>query len=516
MPKIDYSELNGVRLMIQQSRLQILSKFTDFDGSISSFSNEPNLSGDSWESAKVYLEQIPPVSKGIFNALSDLGEALDTYINSFHGEVGSPKNRLDSDKLTELNSRLEMLQSQKSDVLTQMKKAQDLVRYGPGQTLFGTSFGDMGLSSLNNSMEDISKEIDILEKYMTFEANHASDFEGVMDMLGQLKTGLSSINRSVSFDSSTGNFVSPTMRGQEWYQITLKFNEERPDVRREMVKSYRAMTDSNGRILGYEVVYEIYKNGQLDLAETTNMTEIMREAGIGEVGIFLLEVTGVNNFRRYFNGVDPITGEKLTTNEKSLAGLLGLLDAIGTVEAVKLLKNLNKGYAMLDNVKIPDTLKRTSGSNVVSKYDDLYIYKYNGYDNPGPLNNIKGQPNSNFYGGRYDVEVLKEPKIFYRAGDSTNPLGQWFTETPPESIAKVRIDTAVKHQWIDNNGVLTGTSKLDTVYKIEIPAGTTVYSGPVGNQGGIYQGGINVNQIYINKPWEMGDKVIILDSIPLK
>lgn len=33
------------------------------------------------------------------------------------------------------------------------------------------------------------------------------------------------------------------------------------------------------------------------------------------------------------------------------------MDAIGTVEAVKLLKNLNKGYALLDGVRVPDTIK---------------------------------------------------------------------------------------------------------------------------------------------------------------
>ena len=51
------------------------------------------------------------------------------------------------------------------------------------------------------------------------------------------------------------------------------------------------------------------------------------------------------------------------------------------------------------------------------------------YTNPGPLNDLRGQPNVNFYGGRYDVEVLKSPKILYRAGYQSNPLGQWFTES---------------------------------------------------------------------------------------
>ena len=129
---------------------------------------------------------------------------------------------------------------------------------------------------------------------------------------------------------------------------------------------------------------------------------------------------------------------------------------------------------------------------------------------------FRGQPNKNFYGGRYNIEVLNEPKIFYRAGDINSPLGQWFTETLPSSVAKVRIDTAVKEQWIDKNGVLSGTSPLNTVFKIEIPTGTTIYKGPVGNQGGIYQGGLDINQIYIKEPWNIEGGVKVIDSSPLK
>lgn len=91
----------------------------------------------------------------------------------------------------------------------------------------------------------------------------------------------------------------------------------------------------------------------------------------------------------------------------------------------------------------------------------------------------------------------------YRAGNSTNQYGRWFTSEPPESVAKVRIDTAVKPQWIDPiTGELTGESVVDTVYAIKIPKGTTIYTGPVGTQGGTYVGGYDIMQSYIDAPWE--------------
>lgn len=137
-------------------------------------------------------------------------------------------------------------------------------------------------------------------------------------------------------------------------------------------------------------------------------------------------------------------------------------------------------------------------------------------ENPGPLANITDNPAKNFFGGRYNVEVLTSDKIFYRGGQAGKPLGQWFTLEPPKSVVKVRIDTAVKPQWINSvTGELTGTSVVDTVYAIKIPKGTTIYTGPVGPQGGVYCGGYNISQIFIETPWKL-EGVEVVDSFSLK
>ena len=160
---------------------------------------------------------------------------------------------------------------------------------------------------------------------------------------------------------------------------------------------------------------------------------------------------------------------------------------------------------------IKGTSKAIEGSkgNVIYGANDIANYKYNMVENPGPLAKIRNNPAQNFYGGRYNAEVLVEDRIYYRGGNSDNALGQWFTTEPPESIAKVRIDTAVKPQWIDiKTGELTGESVIDTVYAIKIPKGTTVYTGPVGPQGGAYCGGYNIMQTFVNEPWKLKYEVI--------
>ena len=157
--------------------------------------------------------------------------------------------------------------------------------------------------------------------------------------------------------------------------------------------------------------------------------------------------------------------------------------------------------------------EKNKGLKIVSKYNDINEYEYN-VINPGPLEKL-GQ-NSNFYGGRYNIEVLKVDKIFYRGGDSKgSPLGQYFTETPPESIIKVRIDSAVKPYWLTPEGHYNGKSPINTVYVVKIPAGTTVYKGPVGYQEGVYLGGLRTEQIFIEKPWNLKG-IEVINHYPLR
>ncbi|HEY1057149.1 MAG TPA: RHS repeat-associated core domain-containing protein [Limnobacter sp.] len=146
-------------------------------------------------------------------------------------------------------------------------------------------------------------------------------------------------------------------------------------------------------------------------------------------------------------------------------------------------------------------------------------YAYNMVERPGPLAELPGQPAGNFSSGKYNATVLSEDKIYYRGGKGgggKNALGQWFNTTPPESVAKVRIDNAVKPQWIDPNTlVLQGRSPVDAVYAIKIPKGTTVFEGPVGYQGGVYAGGQEMMQTFISKPWSIPG-VEVISELPLK
>jgi hypothetical protein len=134
----------------------------------------------------------------------------------------------------------------------------------------------------------------------------------------------------------------------------------------------------------------------------------------------------------------------------------------------------------------------------------------------GPLDDINPNAAGSFHGGQYNVVKLEEDLILYRAGDSTGrnggKMGSYFSRTPPKTRAQVRTSSAVKTEWVDGAGKVTGVSKLDQVVEVRIPKGTTIFEGPIASMGGKHHG-IGGNQIFIDKPWEIpgvedGAKVI--------
>lgn len=90
--------------------------------------------------------------------------------------------------------------------------------------------------------------------------------------------------------------------------------------------------------------------------------------------------------------------------------------------------------------------------------------------------------------------IFQEDRIMFRAGNSQNPYGRWFTDEATTSITNVRIDTAVKPRWTDPiTGVCEASSDIEKVYAIRVHKGTAVYKGPVGHKGGCYLGGESCN-----------------------
>ena len=65
------------------------------------------------------------------------------------------------------------------------------------------------------------------------------------------------------------------------------------------------------------------------------------------------------------------------------------------------------------NALTADVPGESGSTTVIYGSDDIANYQYNVIENPGPLAEIPNQPAKNFYGGRYNMEVLQEDRIMY-------------------------------------------------------------------------------------------------------
>jgi hypothetical protein len=130
------------------------------------------------------------------------------------------------------------------------------------------------------------------------------------------------------------------------------------------------------------------------------------------------------------------------------------------------------------------------------------------------LAELRASAAQTFAGGKYDLVSSSEPYVVFKAGE--HPGGRFFSFDPPLGEAQTRIDSAVKPVWTDAHGNYLGSSPLEKGYAfvVENPQ-HPLPMGPVGNQGGVYLGGPDRIQIYIDdraasglrlvEEWPLGD-----------
>lgn len=234
------------------------------------------------------------------------------------------------------------------------------------------------------------------------------------------------------------------------------------------------------------------------LINDANVSTVLNVATMGLSGQFEIAFNTPMSDPNYWRAVRNITGAEMAV----LMGYKGW--------------NISQNpYSTEWMIRYGDRMGASAGVVPSGTFDEAFThYEYNMIENPGPLAEIDPVAASTFASGKYNVVTLQDDVILYRAGDSTgNQLGQYFTQTPPTSVAQVRIDLAIKEQWIDSStGILTGTSVIDSYYTVKIPRGTTIFVGPADYQGGVYLGG--AEQVFIEKPWLI-DGVEVISNTPL-
>lgn len=239
------------------------------------------------------------------------------------------------------------------------------------------------------------------------------------------------------------------------------------------------LTDNQGKIV-WSAQYRAY--GQLAVAEVEDVINPIRFQGQYhdlETGLYY-------NRHRYY---DPHTARFTTVDPIGLAGGLNNYQYVpnptGWIDPL--------GLACTPG-DCPET-KELRGTEDGS-YSAI---------NPGPLSDDMA---GTFAGGRYKAITLDDDIVMHRAGTVDKPLGQFFSLDPPTSEIQSRIDKAVLPVWPGG-----AVSPIDSAFDVRIPAGTQVYVGEVGSQGGAFVGG--TQQIIVLKPWLL-EGVEVVGSRSLK
>ncbi|HEU4578793.1 MAG TPA: pre-toxin TG domain-containing protein [Polyangiaceae bacterium] len=256
---------------------------------------------------------------------------------------------------------------------------------------------------------------------------------------------------------------------------------------------------------------------------------------------FVPWVSNAKDAATAMTGINPVTGEKVGTVGRVMAGVFAIPAAGNLLKYVGkggkyMLKGGKAAYEAVEAARAAGKLAKAAeraAAQELERQAEKQITKQVGERaakeaagagaratyirglgkaseeftavKPGPLADKLAET---FAGGRYREVVLEADTVLHRAGTQGEPLGQFFSKEAPQGVIQTRIDKAVLPQWPGG-----GRSPIDTAFEVKIPAGTKVYVGEVSSQGGAFVGG--TQQIVVVQPWTIQD-VQVVGSGPLK
>ncbi|WP_314062470.1 pre-toxin TG domain-containing protein [uncultured Vagococcus sp.] len=323
MVKINRSELQGVHSSTQAARVSCLSNFSTFENGISDFSQTTALTGPGWESAKQSFEPYQTISKAMYNYHCDFGETYTSFLASFDGEVGATENVLDTDRLAELQAKINRIQQAKQELMIKISG-----------NIIAEIVGGYGIRVQDLQIGQLQKKVDILEKYQAFESSHASDFTEIISVGNQLESALGELGKAKQFNVQTGMYNSPDFTNSQWYNDLVAYNEKSPSQRLEIVS-----TDVDG-------YYKVYVNGCYNEQATANYMFMLSKDGMKQLGLMGVtmagEMTGAYSVYRLFTGKDPVTGDKVSRLEAALWTTALLVSQAGLITMAKELRAGNR------------------------------------------------------------------------------------------------------------------------------------------------------------------------------
>ena len=549
--KIKFDDITSVQVESQKTMNAWEEAIASLNKAMSDFINNQNLQGQAISSMRTYLVEVHgTLLQTLVNLMNDYSTNLLLYKDGYYQIDGDLHTKLPGQVFTNLHSNLKSsrddLKGEIEVLNTTKDKISDLVSYEGSShtsTVMNYNFLMNQLKNLdtsitqyesNHASQDLVAFKELLSATKALVAEHA----GKTRTVGTYQSGdfakLQSVQRfAIAYKQATQQMESRVERVQA--------AQERDKVRFEALarsdKGWKDMAVSALTIIvGVTAIVVtlgsatplVVAGGIVGLGTTaygaSNMYEADQDIKLGNAGD--IQTKAGNPIRdTLFMGNDKLyhdVGNIFVTASaimipigQTQSVVKGLTQfAIGEAGAYTAGQVAYHGTKLLggseEDAQTANFIGNIVGGYAVASAASKFSlnkvstnpreYSYNMIENPGPLLEINETAAKSFASGKYNVKILEEDTVFFRAGNSDSPLGQYYTRDIPESVIKVRIESAVKPQWIDRDtGVLTGTSELTDIYATKFPKGTVYYEGPTGSQGGVYIGG--KEQIFINKPW---------------
>ena len=549
--KIKFDDITSVQVESQKTMNAWEEAIASLNKAMTDFINNQNLQGQAISSMRRYLVEVHgTLLQTLVNLMNDYSTNLLLYKDGYYQIDGDLHTKLPSKVFTNLHSALKSsrddLKSEIEILNTTKDKISDLVSY-EGSSHTSTV---MNYNFLMNQLKNLDTSI------TQYESNHASqdlvafkellaatkalitEHAGKTRTVGTYQSGdfakLQSVQRfAIAYQQATQQMESRVER----VQAAQERDKARFEALARSDKGWKDMAVSALTIIvGVTAIVVtlgsatplVVAGGIVGLGTTaygaSNMYEADQDIKLGNAGD--IQTKAGNPIRdTLFMGNDKLyhdVGNVFVTASaimipigQTQSVVKGLTQfAIGEAGAYTAGQVAYHGTKLLggseEDAQTANFIGNLVGGYVTSSAASKFSlnkvstnpreYSYNMIENSGPLLEINETAAKSFASGKYNVKILEEDTVFFRAGNSDSPLGQYYTRDIPESVIKVRIESAVKPQWIDRDtGVLTGTSELTDIYATKFPKGTVYYEGPTGSQGGVYIGG--KEQIFINKPW---------------
>ncbi|MGG2091935.1 pre-toxin TG domain-containing protein [Bacillus sp. S13(2024)] len=388
--------------------------------SIDAFVFDSVLQGQTYDSAKTFFAQtFRTLAQGIIYLCEELIRQNDAFPNDFQSQVASTDviEQEIRDQIRELEQEIAALEA--------------ISAYMPGT---------QAMLQIYYAMKRKLQEK--LEHLYAFNYTSSSNYDTALQLATSVAQGLAQVQGGKGFNVASGTFSIQELN-MGWTASIQKITE---DKAREVEKL--AYSD----LAGEETIND----------ETSSESKKKDFDGKKLARDIAGEISGEYDVRRAWDGVDPSTGEKLSTWDRFLAGGM----AVAGLTPVGKIAKVGKGVKMTaEAAEVVNIAKKAEQLRNATKYSTRIENKIIDIEKQ----NIPGSLASTFKDSNYRTVKTTEDVTFYRAfGGHADAGGTFVTTAPASNKIQAKIDLALLPEW-------KNTRQYEAV--IKAPKGTILQIG---------------------------------------